>query len=130
MLTLLEMKVRALIASISTTTTTTVFVPNPVPFSTFASSQKIDQLKGITLTSITVSGVSGLTDADIPDGITATNYVTTGGLASAFPFTPTTNFGAAANSTSRATDAAGNAAEATRTVEVYEAEVSVPVVVD
>jgi hypothetical protein len=36
---------------------------------------KIDNLSGTKLSGITVSGVSGLTDADIPDGITASNYL-------------------------------------------------------
>lgn len=47
----------------------------PVSTATFAYSQKIDQLSGTSLSNITVSGVTGLTDADIPDGITASNYV-------------------------------------------------------
>lgn len=36
---------------------------------------KIDQLSGTSLTNITVSGVNGLVNADIPDDITATNYL-------------------------------------------------------
>jgi len=36
---------------------------------------KIDSLSGTRLSNITVSGVAGLTDADIPDGITASNYL-------------------------------------------------------
>lgn len=51
----------------------------PVSFATFAASQKIDQLSGVSLTNITVSGVSGLTDSDIPDGITASSYLPLGG---------------------------------------------------
>lgn len=39
-----------------------------------AGTNKIDKLSGVDLTSITVNGVSGLTDADIPDGLTASNY--------------------------------------------------------
>jgi hypothetical protein len=36
---------------------------------------RIDNLSGTNLTSITVNGVSGLTDADIPDSLTANNYL-------------------------------------------------------
>ena len=46
----------------------------PVSTATFSYSQKIDQLSGTSLSNITVSGVTGLTDADVPDGITASNY--------------------------------------------------------
>ena len=60
-----------------------VFVPSfsgpaastPVSTATFALSQKIDQLSGTSLSNVTVNGVSGLTDADIPDSITASNYL-------------------------------------------------------
>lgn len=38
-------------------------------------SQKLDKLKGITITDLTVSGLSGLTNADIPDSLTASNYL-------------------------------------------------------
>ena len=47
----------------------------PVSTATFAHSQKIDQLSNVTLTNATVNGVSGLTDADIPDSLTASNYL-------------------------------------------------------
>lgn len=47
----------------------------PVTFQSFAHSQKIDQLANVTITNATVSGVSGLTDDDIPDTITASNYL-------------------------------------------------------
>lgn len=52
---------------------------NPhVPYET-----RVDQLTGTTLTSITVAGVTGLTDADIPDTITASSYLSlTGGTLS------------------------------------------------
>ena len=44
---------------------------------------RIDNLTGTSLTRITVNGVSGLTDSDIPDGITASNYLLlTGGTIS------------------------------------------------
>ena len=36
---------------------------------------KIDSLSGTRLSNITVSGVTGLTDSDIPDTITASNYL-------------------------------------------------------
>ena len=36
---------------------------------------RIDNLTGVSLSRITVSGVTGLTDSDIPDGITASNYL-------------------------------------------------------
>jgi hypothetical protein len=47
----------------------------PVSTATFSYSQKIDQLSGTSLSNITVNGVTGLTDADIPDTITASNYL-------------------------------------------------------
>lgn len=47
----------------------------PVSTQVFAHSQKIDQLGNVTLTNATVNGVTGLTDADIPDTITASNYL-------------------------------------------------------
>jgi hypothetical protein len=47
----------------------------PISTASFAPSQRIDQLNNTTLNNITVSGVAGLTDADIPDGITASNYL-------------------------------------------------------
>jgi hypothetical protein len=56
----------------------------PAPATTFASggvwnavalTNRIDQLSGTSLSSITVSGVTGLTNADIPDDITASNYL-------------------------------------------------------
>ena len=40
-----------------------------------ALSQKIDKLSGTSLSDITVSGISGITDADIPDSLTASNYL-------------------------------------------------------
>ena len=44
---------------------------------------RIDNLSGTNLKSVSVSGVSGLTDVDIPDGITASNYLLlTGGTLS------------------------------------------------
>lgn len=48
-----------------------------------AISQRIDQLANITISNATVHGVSGLTAADIPTGITAINYLPlTGGALS------------------------------------------------
>ena len=47
----------------------------PVSGAAFAPSQRIDQLSGTSLSDITVNGVSGLTDADIPDTVTASNYL-------------------------------------------------------
>lgn len=44
-------------------------------YQTISLSNKIDNLSGITISNATVSGVSGLTDADIPDGVTASNYL-------------------------------------------------------
>jgi hypothetical protein len=60
-----------------------IFVPSfsgpaestPVSTATFAQSQKVDQLAGVALTDISVNGVSGLTDADIPDSITTSSEV-------------------------------------------------------
>jgi hypothetical protein len=40
-----------------------------------ALTQIIDKLDGVTITNSTVNGLAGLTDADIPDGITASNYL-------------------------------------------------------
>jgi hypothetical protein len=47
----------------------------PVSFATFAQSQRIDRLSGTILSGISVDGVSGLTDADLPDDLTASNYL-------------------------------------------------------
>lgn len=47
----------------------------PVSTQTFAHSQKINQLANVAISNATVSGVIGLTDADIPDSITASNYL-------------------------------------------------------
>lgn len=67
----------------------------PVSTATFSYSQKIDQLSGTSLSNITVNGVTGLTDADIPDGITASNYLPlTGGTVSgslSFPYLTATS---------------------------------------
>lgn len=46
-----------------------------VNFAAFAVAQKIDQLTGTTLTNVTVHGVSGLTDADIPNNITVSGLI-------------------------------------------------------
>src|SRR3989344_1401168 len=40
-----------------------------------ALTQRIDKLSGVALTNASVNGLSGLTDADIPNGITASNYL-------------------------------------------------------
>jgi len=40
-----------------------------------ALTNKIDSLSNVTLTNVTVKGASGLEDSDIPDGITASNYL-------------------------------------------------------
>ncbi len=51
-------------------------------YQVISQTNKIDNLSGVTLTNATVSGVTGLTDADIPDNITVTlsGYLaTTGG---------------------------------------------------
>lgn len=48
-------------------------------FQAFAQSQRIDQLTNTSITNATVHGLNGLTDADIPDGITAANYLALGG---------------------------------------------------
>ncbi|MSR70638.1 hypothetical protein EXS62_01200 [Candidatus Kaiserbacteria bacterium] len=101
--------------------------PNSLPATggftnTIALTNHIDQLRNVTLTNSIVSGVSGLTDADIPNGITASNYLPlsggtvsgdlivtgtctgcgSGGSGGTFPFTPDSNYGAVANSTSTA----------------------------
>jgi hypothetical protein len=54
--------------------------PNSLPATggytnNIALSHRIDQLSGTELSNITVSGVSGLTAADIPTDITASNYL-------------------------------------------------------
>jgi len=52
-------------------------------FQSISLTNRIDNLSGTRLTNITVSGVTGLADADIPDGITASNYLLlTGGTLS------------------------------------------------
>jgi hypothetical protein len=47
----------------------------PVYLTPFAQSQKIDQLNNVFLTNAAVNGVAGLTDADLPDSLTASNYL-------------------------------------------------------
>ena len=47
----------------------------PVSTATFAPSQRIDQLSNVVITNATVHGVNGLTDADLPDSLTASNYL-------------------------------------------------------
>ncbi|MDO8522878.1 MAG: hypothetical protein Q7S12_01150, partial [bacterium] len=47
----------------------------PISTQAFAPSQRIDNLSSVTITNATVNGVTGLTDADIPDGVTASNYL-------------------------------------------------------
>lgn len=49
-------------------------IPTPI-WTAIAQSNRIDQLSGTSLTNIIVNGVSGLTDADIPNNITASNYL-------------------------------------------------------
>jgi len=44
-------------------------------FKAVSISQKIDKLTNTTATNLTVSGVTGLTDSDIPNTITASNYL-------------------------------------------------------
>ncbi|MBI5045915.1 MAG: hypothetical protein HZC14_02865, partial [Candidatus Niyogibacteria bacterium] len=44
-------------------------------FQAIALTNKIDQLTGTKLYNVTVSGMSGLTDADIPNDLTASNYL-------------------------------------------------------
>ncbi len=44
-------------------------------FQAFSQSQRINNLSGVTITNGTVSGLSGLTDADVPNTITASNYL-------------------------------------------------------
>ncbi|MCH7883380.1 hypothetical protein IIA95_03115 [Patescibacteria group bacterium] len=44
-------------------------------FKAIALTQRIDTLSNVTLSTITVVGVTGLTDADIPNDITASNYL-------------------------------------------------------
>ncbi|MBI5045936.1 MAG: hypothetical protein HZC14_02975, partial [Candidatus Niyogibacteria bacterium] len=44
-------------------------------FQAISLTNKIDQLTGTKLYSVTVSGMSGLTDADIPNDLTASNYL-------------------------------------------------------
>ena len=54
------------------------YVPQVSNWSPIAVTQKIDQLSGVTITNATFSGTGtsfNLTDADVPDGITASNYL-------------------------------------------------------
>ena len=48
---------------------------NSAVYNAVSLTNKIDSLSGTKLTNVTVSGVSGLTDSDIPDTITASNYL-------------------------------------------------------
>lgn len=50
---------------------------------TFAQSQRIDNLSGVTISNASIDGLIGLTDTDIPDDITASSYLPlTGGTIS------------------------------------------------
>jgi hypothetical protein len=74
----LETRLNARINSLSLSTPLTFSGPaasTPVSVATFAHSQRIDELGNVTITNATVSGVIGLTDADIPDGISVSNYL-------------------------------------------------------
>lgn len=51
-----------------------------------AGSNQIDQLSNITINNAVVNGVSGITDADIPDNITASNYMPLNGGGITVPF--------------------------------------------
>jgi hypothetical protein len=78
----LQVALNALRSQLSVTQSSGSLTPSsPVPYSLFqrqtdslfdsiAKTQRIDQLSGTDLSNITVNGVSGLTDADIPDSIT------------------------------------------------------------
>jgi len=44
-------------------------------YRTVSLTNKIDNLTGVTISDATVSGVSGLTDSDVPDDVTASNYL-------------------------------------------------------
>jgi len=56
---------------------------NSAVYRTISLTNKIDQLSGVTISNATVSGVSGLTDSDIPDNLTAADYLPlTGGTLS------------------------------------------------
>jgi hypothetical protein len=48
-------------------------------YQTIAQTNNIDQLNGVTINNATVNSLSGLTDSDIPDGITVSGYVPLGG---------------------------------------------------
>ncbi|MBI2039047.1 MAG: hypothetical protein HYT22_02100, partial [Candidatus Niyogibacteria bacterium] len=65
-------------------------------FRAIALTNKIDHLSGITLSSITISSVSGLTDADIPNDITIASSAglsaTTGSFSSTFGVTGLSTF--------------------------------------
>jgi hypothetical protein len=43
--------------------------------SSFAQGQRINNLGNVSISNATVSGVTGLTDADVPNDITASNYL-------------------------------------------------------
>jgi hypothetical protein len=84
----LDQKLSALDSSLRQLVFQNVSAPLSLPSSggfanSIALTQRIDQLSGTSLSNITVSGVSGLTDSDIPDAITASNYLPlTGGTVS------------------------------------------------
>lgn len=48
-------------------------------FAAIALSNRIDTLNRVSLVGATVAGVTGLTDADLPDDLTASNYLALGG---------------------------------------------------
>ena len=79
----LRAEIYAVIANLPAPSTQIVFsgpaASTPISTQSFALSQKIDQLTGVDLNDITVDGVSGLTDDDIPNSITVSGYLPLGG---------------------------------------------------
>ena len=59
-------------------------------WNSIALTNNIDQLSGVTISNAAVSGISGLTDADIPDTITASNYLPLSGGTLTGPLTVST----------------------------------------
>ncbi|MDZ4226108.1 MAG: hypothetical protein U1C66_01300, partial [Patescibacteria group bacterium] len=71
-------KLRQEIYSIGNTPVTPTYSSGGV-VNNIALTQIIDKLSGVTISNSTVNGISGLTDADIPNDITASNYLALAG---------------------------------------------------
>ena len=96
-----------------------------IPVAAFAQSQRINTLSDVTISNATVNGFSGLTDADIPNDITASNYLplTGGALTGDLSINGSLSAGSfAASSTSYDDLVATNATSTNLYVDLFSAE--------